>query len=871
MSTPKLNTKDFSIGKNELEKLRNEKELSDLLLESLPGIFYLQDIDGNYMRWNKHFETASGYSHDELLKLNPFSFFQEKDQEQMKEAVKKVFADGIAETEVEVITKDGLIVPFFLKARKINYGGKICLLGTAIDMSELQLAQKEIKKSEEKYRSLFEQASDAIMVTDYNGNFLDVNESLCKMFGYTKEELLKKQIFDLIDPEHLKTQPILFNKLAEGHHIFSKRKMLHKNGRIIEVEANVKKISEGSVLAIARDITERIKVENELAESENRLRVIFETDPECIKLLDADLNLIQMNPAGLSMIEADNAEEVYGHCVIQLLDEKDILPFRKCIEGVFEGISSTLQYGITGLKGTRRWMEMNAVPLKNKDGEIICALALSRNITKRKEAEEAIRLSEVKYKLLFNKNPFPMWMLALPGLNIIDVNDAAITEYGYSREEFLTMTPIDFRPEDEHERYLQAKDKIRDGISKMGFWVHRKKNGSLINVEIIAHNMIYEGAPMRLVLANDVTERLHAEQKLKESEFKFRMVTENEILGVAWATADARLLTANNTFCKMLGYSLEELTGLYFGEFTHPEDTKKELILIDQIIRGEIEYYQIEKRYKMKSGEYIWVELNLSVYRNSKDNSIEFSIAIVQNIHERKMAEDEIGRSHEELRRLSTYLETIREEERTSIAREIHDELGQQLTALKMDASWLNKKIPAVNEAMHEKITGMISLIDDTVKTIRRISTDLRPGILDDLGLVDALQWLSNDFEKRTGISCNFNSSLFDTTFEKKLSTGIFRVYQETLTNVARHSHASEINATLERKDDNLTLRVNDNGSGFNETEIKSKKTLGLIGMKERIKMFGGKIAIQSSPGAGTTIMLEVPMQIAAIQTEPVK
>src|SRR5690349_8235534 len=147
--------------------------------------------------------------------------------------------------------------------------------------------------------------------------------------------------------------------------------------------------------------------------------------------------------------------------------------------------------------------------------------------------------------------------------------------------------------------------------------------------------------------------------------------------------------------------------------------------------------------------------------------------------HERKMAEEEIRKSHEELRQLSSYLETIREEERTSIAREIHDELGQQLTGLKMDISWLNKKVPKENKIVQEKISGMLSLVDTTVKTVRRISTELRPGILDDLGLIDALQWQSHEFEKRTGITCSFNTTFKDPSFEKHLSTGIFRVFQE--------------------------------------------------------------------------------------------
>lgn len=993
--------REISARKEAEEGIKKEKELSDFVFESLPGVFYLQDEAGNYLRWNKNFENASGYTSEEIKKMKPMDFFHVEDHTRVKEAIGKVFSEGRTELVADAITKEGKVLPYYFKAKAIFYDGKKCLIGTGIDLSKQHRAQLEVKKSEEKYRSLFEQASDPIMVTDFKGNFLDVNESLCRMFGYTKGELMGMNISSLIDADELKEKPMNFARLAAGEHVFSKRSMLHKDGTIIKVEANVKKISDTSVLAIARDITQRLKVENELAESENRLRVIFQTEPECIKLLDANCRVIEMNPAGIDIIEAENVSQVIGQSVLPIVDEEYREAFAKLNRRVFEGKAGTLEFSITSLKGTHRWMEMHTVPLRNKDGEVISSLSVARdvtekrkaaeairqseeryralvenatealvvfdvekgkfesvsqsavdffkmskeelmqigpieispeyqpdgqlssekakeklteaihggkpsfewthrdklgnlipceiwlvrlpsenqilirgsifNIAERKKSEEAIRLSEQKYKLMFNMNPLPMLMLSKPGLEFIDVNDAALKQYGYSREEFLRMTAFDLRPVEDHESFRSAIAGSAEGINNFGVWRHRKKNGTVIRVDIMAHTIIYNDKPAWLTLAYDVTEKLLAEEKLKESEFQFRKVTENEILGVAWATPDGRLTNANSTFCKMLGYSAEELKGIHFGEFTHPEDTYRELLLVEQIIQGKSDYYQIEKRYITRGKENIWVELNVSTYRNPITNDVDFFIGIVKNINERKQAEEEIKRSHEELRQLSSYLESIREEERTNIAREIHDELGQQLTGLKMDASWLNKKISRENKVVHEKITGMIALIDETVRTVRRISTELRPGILDDLGLIDALHWQSNEFEKRTGIACRFNTTFKESSFEKKLSTGIFRVFQETLTNVARHAHASEIKTTFEREDENVILKVYDNGKGFEESEIRNKKTLGLVGMKERAKMFGGNLIVESATGKGTVITLQVPLKISSNETDLLK
>jgi PAS domain S-box-containing protein len=987
--------RDISVRRKSDDEVRKEKELSEFVFENLPGIFYVQDQTGKYLRWNKNFEKASGYTAEEIENLNPMDFFHKDEQLIVKEAIDKVFSEGKAEVIADVITKDKRVLPFYLKAKSIIYDGEKCLIGSGIDLSKQQRAQKEVKRSEEKYRALFEQASDPIMVTDFKGKLLDVNESLGKMFGYTKGELMGKSIRELIDPENIKEKPMDFTRLAAGEHIFTRRRMMHRDGHFLEVEANLKKVTETTILGIVRDITESVRVQSELSESENRLRTIFETEPECIKLLDSNCKVLDMNPAGLAILEAENRSQVIGQNALDLVDEDFRENFINLNKNVFHGKSGTLEFTIRTLKNAHRWMEMHAVPLRNNAGEVISALSVARditerkiaedafrqsrerykalvenatealvvfdvksgkfesvsqssvdffkmskeellqigplelspkyqpdgklsskkakekineaieggkpnfewihidkfgneipceiylvrlpsdsqilikgsifNITERKKTEEAIRLSEQKYKLLFNENPLSMFMLSIPDLNFIDVNDSAIAQYGYSKEEFLNMTAYDLRPKNEVAHFKDVLENRSEGKTDFGIWNHLRKDGSIIKVEVRAHIILNEGKPVWLALTNDVTERLLAEEKLKASEYQFRKVTENEILGVAWATPDGRILNANSTFKKMLGYSMDELKGLHFAELTHPEDVNKELTLVEEIVKGKRDFYQIEKRYKTSKENFIWVELSLSTFRNSESNEIEFFIGIVQNIHERKMAEQEIRKSHEELRQLSSYLETIREEERTNIAREIHDELGQQLTGLKMDISWLNKKIPKENKIVQDKISGMLSLVDTTVKTVRRISTELRPGILDDLGLIDALQWQSHEFEKRTGILCSFSTTFTEPSFEKHLSTGIFRVFQETLTNVARHAHASEIMTVLEKRDDNIILQVHDNGDGFNETEIKGKKTLGLIGMKERAKMFGGNLSVQSAVGKGTKITLQVPMRLTGI------
>ena len=213
----------------------------------------------------------------------------------------------------------------------------------------------------------------------------------------------------------------------------------------------------------------------------------------------------------------------------------------------------------------------------------------------------------------------------------------------------------------------------------------------------------------------------------------------------------------------------------------------------------------------------------------------------------------------DELRELAAHLQNIREEERAAIAREIHDELGQQLTGLKMDMSWITKKMSTSDDILKQKIEHSVELLSKTINVVRKIATELHPSILDDLGLIDAIQWQSHEFEKRSGIKTEFNYSFLPQNPGKNIITGIFRIYQESLTNIARHAEAEKIFTKLEYKNGQIILNIKDNGKGFDVLKFHNKKTLGILSMKERTLMMGGKYIIKSEIGKGTSIFVSVP------------
>jgi len=222
---------------------------------------------------------------------------------------------------------------------------------------------------------------------------------------------------------------------------------------------------------------------------------------------------------------------------------------------------------------------------------------------------------------------------------------------------------------------------------------------------------------------------------------------------------------------------------------------------------------------------------------------------------------EDLRSSRERLRALAAHLQAVRENERSLIAREIHDELGSMLTGLKIDLSWLAGRLPADQMSLLEKTRAMSKLVSSIIQSVRRISTDLRPAMLDDLGLVAAIEWQTQEFQGRTGICAQFTSTLGNGKLDRELDTAVFRILQETLTNVARHANATRVDITLKEKAGGIILTVRDNGKGITRRQISHRKSLGILGMRERAILLGGAVILVGIPGKGTTVTVEIPIK----------
>ncbi|HQL01141.1 MAG TPA: sensor histidine kinase, partial [Smithellaceae bacterium] len=235
-------------------------------------------------------------------------------------------------------------------------------------------------------------------------------------------------------------------------------------------------------------------------------------------------------------------------------------------------------------------------------------------------------------------------------------------------------------------------------------------------------------------------------------------------------------------------------------------------------------------------------------------------VVTYEDITAEKKAQEELERSRQELRNLSVHLQSVREKESTRIARKIHDELGQSLTALQMDLSWIAGRLPSGLKGVREKTKSMAKLVDETIESVHTITTELRPSLLDDLGLPAAIEWQADDFQKRSGIRCQAVIRSADGGIDKDLATAVFRIFQETLTNIARHAKATHCKVTLSESDAELCLEVEDNGIGITSWQIDDPRSFGIIGMRERAHLWGGTVAVRANKPAGTLVRVLIPL-----------
>ncbi|WP_183565013.1 PAS domain-containing protein [Mucilaginibacter sp. SP1R1] len=530
--------------------------------------------------------------------------------------------------------------------QRLNTNNEVLALNTSLEKRAEQRSLALLKTvakleaSEKKYRLLIEHASDAIYVLDVQGNFMEVNASMCKMTGYTRDELLELRIERLIAPDELITDPIDYNAVSMDRSIIKERRFKKKDGLIFHMEVNMKKFAEDKVLVIARDITNRKVMEAELKEAELKFRTLADKSMVGVYIVQKG-RYIYVNPRfaeifGYSQREITDADSVD----IIISDDFKAISLEH-VRSRMMGEVDSVHYEVRGRckDGSLNWVELygNRVDIAGEPTIIGSAI----DITKRKKAEEELRLSEQKYKLLFDSNPLPMWMIAKDDLSIIAVNAAAVRIYGYTVEEFLKMSIKDIRLVDDWDKLVVSYAEHEPALGHMGAFKHRKKDGTIINVQIIAEEIVFEGKQVRLSLANDITAKIKSEELLQKSEANLQTILNTTDTAYALFDKDLNALEFNQMAVRFVReqYNHNPQKGDKLKDYFPPERFPQFMQFTKMVLSGNDISYEVD--YPQPNGIIYWYYVRLFPIIDNNKNILGLMMALY-DITGRKNAENSL-------------------------------------------------------------------------------------------------------------------------------------------------------------------------------------------------------------------------------------
>ena len=463
-----------------------------------------------------------------------------------------------------------------------------------------------------------------------------------------------------------------------------------------------------------------------------------------------------------------------------------------------------------------------------------------------------------------------LWEISVDGMRLVDedgnillVNDSFCKIFQMEKEKLIGKPFSIVYKKDEQEDALKTFQRdIRNNKIKTLFdrentlWNGRRAWFEFSNSFLT----LPDKSRITLSIIKEVSERKKSEIELRESESKYKMLFNNAndavfVTQLSQEKSYGDFIEVNEIACKRLGYSKEEFLQLSPSAIVSQKNINDFNLNMEKLLKEGHVIYDLVHRAKDK--KLIPVEINSLLFLYNEKPTI---LSIARDITERKQAEEKLRRTSKLLRELATHLQSVREEERTMIAQEIHDELGQVLTALKIQISLLANKLNNDQEPLKQKINSLSDMIDASVESVQKISAKLRPGILDELGLIAAIEWQTEEFEKLTNIKCSLVLPKEELVLEKDKSTAIFRIFQEALTNIARHSKATKAQISLLNHQSNIILEIQDNGKGISQDQIKDFKSLGIHGMKERAMVFGGQVNIEGIASKGTIVKVEIPI-----------
>ena len=689
-----------------------------------------------------------------------------------------------------------------------------------------------------------------MVLTDEQHLITDINDNLLKLIGLEKEHVLGKTALNagVLNEDSVK---LMWQQLAEkGELINAELAFKTKQNKPLTVLLSTEKIQvNGSLhwLTSVVDISESKKNERVLSE-------LYERVSDGFIAIDRNWIYTYVNKRAGEILGKDPAWLIGKHMWTEFPQE-ETNPFYIAYHQAMESqeMINLEEY----VEAYGRWFQNLIYPAA--DGLSV----FFRDITDSKENEKKIRESEIRFRTLSRTAPVGIFETDASGSTTY-VNETWLQYSGMHFDEAMgdgwlrAVHPDDkdwlqqgWHSKTEMKSESVSEYRIVDKEGKIR-WV----NGRAVPV------FNNDGSVSGYIgITLDITEKKTSEERIINSEESKRLILNSALDAIVIVDTASKIIFWNPQAENIFGWTAEEVTGKSLMQTIIPAEYeaahRQGMQRFLQTGEGPILNRLIEVTACNKEGSLFPIELSILPVEQETGKTF---CAFIRNITERRQAESSLKQSSEQLRELSRHLQKVREEERLRIAREIHDELGQQLTGLKMDVAWLMRKTVQDDPVIKDKFDEALSLVDKAVQSIRRISTELRPSVIDDLGLNAALEWQVEEIGRRMDVEIEYKNSFNDSNINPDISIGIFRIMQESLTNIVKHAAAYKININISQAGNAIRLIVEDDGIGFDTNAKQDQLTFGLIGIKERTSMLQGECAIYSEPNTGTRIEVSIPL-----------
>ncbi len=578
--------------------------------------------------------------------------------------------------------------------------------------------------------------------------------------------------------------------------------------------------------------------------------------PDAVILINEELIVTFLNHHAASLLGAE-ASVLLGQPVDAAMNDADGV-IKRCLKkaGTLAG-SSTFEYH---LRSRASWLEC-IIRSYGKGYSITL-----HDITYRKEAELYHGRLEENYELLVSSIDGIVWEFDPVTQRFLAVSQQAERLLGYPAAQWVEEPGFwenHIHPDDRDWviNYCHSNSQVSQSYE----FTYRMiaADGHAVWLRDIVRVVRKEGAPVLLkgIMIDISSEKKIIDELVRAGELHSLVMKATTDVIWDW-DLENNTLNWNDNFYLMLGYD-KKSTAPHIDSWEnsiHPEDRQRVVEGIRKAINDQEKVWSSEYRFLKADGGYIEIYDRGYLIANEAGKPVRM-IGSMVDITVQKQVQEELSHSYKTIRELSEHLQNIREEERKNIAREIHDELGQQVTVMKMEITWLITKMQAEEPLVRQKMEGLLELLKETVSSIRRISSELRPSLLDDLGLRAAMEWHIREFGKRTGVKTSFSAFSGELELSDTIKVTFFRILQECLTNVARHAEASAVHIDIKYHNSLIVMTVSDDGKGMDLARLKHGKTYGILGMQERARMIGGSYLIKSHPGKGTQISVKIPWQ----------